>query len=127
MRPNETGAACDENSHSSEVQPRRTRSARRNFLKLYGSVYLPSRFRVLRDLHGESMTKLIALSAVAFALGLFATLWFRLWSELTWPKHVDPAFRIPSPLDLASLPNAARLDFPGALQLSPMQQEIRPI
>src|SRR4030095_9306628 len=44
MRPNETGAACNEDSHSSEVQPRRTRSARRNFLNFTASVYLPSRF-----------------------------------------------------------------------------------
>ena len=72
------------------------------------------------------MTKLIALSAVAFAMGLLATLWFRLWPELTRPKHVDPAFRVPSPLELASLPTAARFDFPDALQL-PVQQEIRPI
>jgi hypothetical protein len=73
------------------------------------------------------MTRLIALSAVALAMGLLATLWFRLWPELTQPKHVDPAFRVPSPLELASLPTAARFDFPDALQLSPMQQEIRPI
>src|SRR6266480_5066636 len=58
------------------------------------------------------MKRLIALSAVAFALGLFATLWFRLWPELTRPKYVAPAFRVPSPLDLASLPTAARFDFP---------------
>ena len=58
------------------------------------------------------MKRLIALSAVAFAVGLFATLSFRLWPELTRPKYVDPAFRIPSSIELASLPTAARFDFP---------------
>src|SRR5438552_8274588 len=58
------------------------------------------------------MKRLIALSAVAFAVGLFATLWFRLWPELTRPKYVDPGFRIPSSIELASLPTAARFDFP---------------
>jgi len=32
---------------------------------------------------------------------------WKLWPELTQPKYVDPAFRIPSPLELASLPTAA--------------------
>jgi hypothetical protein len=45
-------------------------------------------------------------------VALIATLWFRLWPELTRPKYVDPAFRLPSPLELASLPTAARFDFP---------------
>jgi hypothetical protein len=58
------------------------------------------------------MKRLVALSAVAFAMGLLATLWFRLWPELTRPKHVDPAFRVPTPLELESLPTAARFDFP---------------
>ena len=58
------------------------------------------------------MKKLVALNVVAFAVGLVAALWFRLWPELTRPKYVAPAFRVPSPLDLASLPTAARFDFP---------------
>ncbi len=58
------------------------------------------------------MKRLIALSAVAFAVGLLATLWFRLWPELTRPKYVDPGFRIPSSIELASLPTATRFDFP---------------
>ena len=58
------------------------------------------------------MKRLIALSVATFAVALIATLWFRLWPELTRPKYVDPAFRLPSPLELASLPNAARFDFP---------------
>src|SRR6266481_1825760 len=58
------------------------------------------------------MKRWIALSAVAFAVGLLATLWFRLWPELTRPKYVDPGFRIPSSIELASLPTATRFDFP---------------
>src|SRR6266404_4389031 len=56
------------------------------------------------------MKKLIALGAAAFAVGLLATLWFRLWPELTRPKYVDPGFRIPS--SIASIPTATRFDFP---------------
>jgi len=58
------------------------------------------------------MKKLIALSVAALAVGFVGTLWFRLWPELTRPKYVDPALRIPSPLELASIPIATRFDFP---------------
>lgn len=58
------------------------------------------------------MKKVIALGAAAFAVGLLATLWFRLWPELTRPKYVDPGFRVPSPIELASIPTATRFDFP---------------
>jgi hypothetical protein len=58
------------------------------------------------------MTRLIALSAVAFAVGLLATLSFRLLPELTYPKYVDPEFRIPSSIELASLSTVSRFDFP---------------
>ena len=58
------------------------------------------------------MKKLIALGAAAFAVGLLTTLWFRLWPELTRPKYVDPGFRIPSSIELASIPTATRFDFP---------------
>src|SRR5947208_12912779 len=58
------------------------------------------------------MKKLIASGAAAFAISFIVTLWFRLGPELTRPKFVDPALRIPSPLELASLPTAARFDFP---------------
>jgi hypothetical protein len=50
--------------------------------------------------------------AGVFALALVATVASKLWPELTRPKHFDLAFRIPSPLELASLPTAARFDFP---------------
>src|SRR6266581_1362986 len=58
------------------------------------------------------MKRLIPLRAVAFTMGFLATLWLRLWPELTRPKYVDPAFRLPFPIELASLPTAARFDFP---------------
>jgi hypothetical protein len=47
-----------------------------------------------------------------FALAFITTLWFRLWPELMRPKHVDFAFRFPSPLDLVSIPTATRFDYP---------------
>ena len=58
------------------------------------------------------MKRLIALSAVAFAVGLLATLSFRLWPELAHPKYVDAGFRIPSSIELASLSTVSRFDFP---------------
>ncbi|HWY52456.1 MAG TPA: M23 family metallopeptidase [Chthoniobacterales bacterium] len=58
------------------------------------------------------MKKWIALSIAAFALSFVVTLAWKLGPELTRSKYVDPAFRIPSPLELASLPNAAHFDFP---------------
>ncbi len=72
------------------------------------------------------MKKVIALSAAAFLLGFVATLWFRLWPELTRPAHVDPAFRLPSPLDLASLPTATRFDFPLGSENGAMSYNAQP-
>jgi hypothetical protein len=56
--------------------------------------------------------KLVALSVIAFVLAFLATLAWKLWPELTRPKYVDPAFRIPSSLELESIPTAAHFDFP---------------
>ena len=56
--------------------------------------------------------KLVAFSVVAFVLAFLATLAWSLWPELTRPKYVDPAFRIPSPLELESIPTALHFDFP---------------
>ena len=58
------------------------------------------------------MKKIIALSALAFLLAFIATVSWKLWPELTRPKYVDPAFRIPSPLELESIPTASHFDFP---------------
>jgi hypothetical protein len=55
----------------------------------------------------------LALSILlAFAVSFVATITLKLWPELTRPKFVDPALRIPSPLELASIPTAIRFDFP---------------
>src|SRR5712671_1454151 len=51
---------------------------------------------------------ILLVLAVSFA----GTLAWRLWPELTRPKQVDPAFRVPSPLDLESIPTATHFDFP---------------
>jgi hypothetical protein len=58
------------------------------------------------------MKRLVALSVFGFVLGLVATLAWQLWPELTRPKFVDPAFRLPSPLELESIPTASHFDFP---------------
>jgi Peptidase family M23 len=58
------------------------------------------------------MTKLVALGVLAFILAFITTLGWKLWPELTRPKYVDPAFRIPSPLELESIPTASHFDFP---------------
>lgn len=47
-----------------------------------------------------------------FLVAFLATFAVKLWPELTRPKYVAPAFRVPSPFELASLPTAARFDFP---------------
>ena len=60
----------------------------------------------------HSWLRTIGLSAALFTAGLLVTLSFRLWPELTRPKYVAPAFRVPLPLNLAPLPTAARFDFP---------------
>jgi len=47
-----------------------------------------------------------------FLLALCAGLFWRLWPELHRPSRIDPAFQIVPALFLASLPTAARFDFP---------------
>ena len=54
---------------------------------------------------------------VLFLLALFlgsaaATVTLRLWPELTRPNNAELAFQFPSALETASLPTAARFDFP---------------
>ncbi|HWY39836.1 MAG TPA: M23 family metallopeptidase [Chthoniobacterales bacterium] len=52
------------------------------------------------------------LIVLAFVISFLATLAWKLWPELTQPKSVDPAFRLPSPLELESIPTASHFDFP---------------
>jgi len=69
----------------------------------------------------------IALSIFAvFLVSCVATVLCRLWPELTRPKYVDPAFRLPSPLELASLPTAARFDFPLGSENGAMTYNAQP-
>jgi peptidase M23-like protein len=49
---------------------------------------------------------------LAFVISFLATLGWKLWPELTRPRYVDPAFRIPSALELVSIPTASHFDFP---------------
>jgi hypothetical protein len=58
------------------------------------------------------MKKWIVLSVTAFALSFLATIAWKIGPELARSKYVDPAFRIPSPLELASIPTATHFDFP---------------
>src|SRR5260370_33955653 len=58
------------------------------------------------------MKKWIALSVAACALSFVARLAWKLGPELTRPKYVDPAFRIPSPLEIESIPTATHFDLP---------------
>src|SRR6059058_65005 len=58
------------------------------------------------------MKRAIWLSALVFTLAFVVTIAWKLDPELTRPKYVDPAFRIPSPLELASIPTATHFDFP---------------
>src|SRR5436853_6564542 len=58
------------------------------------------------------MKRAIWLSALVFTLAFVVTIAWKLSPELTRPKYVDPAFRMPSPLQLASVPTATHFDFP---------------
>jgi Peptidase family M23 len=49
---------------------------------------------------------------LAFVISFVATVAWKLWPELTRPRSVDPAFRLPSPLELESIPTASHFDFP---------------
>ena len=54
-----------------------------------------------------------ALSILSvFTISFIATLFIKLWPELTRPKKLDLAFQFLSPLELASIPTATRFDFP---------------
>ncbi|PYK79299.1 MAG: hypothetical protein DME38_07535, partial [Verrucomicrobia bacterium] len=56
--------------------------------------------------------KRLVLCLALFVLGVLAALTWRLAPELARPTHLDPAFQVPSPFELASLPVATRFDFP---------------
>jgi len=58
------------------------------------------------------MKRAIWLSALAFVLAFVVILAWKIGPELTRPKYIDPAFRVLSPLELASIPTATHFDFP---------------
>ena len=58
------------------------------------------------------LIKLALLILVVLAASFFGTLFVKLWPELMQPGRADPAFQLSAPIDLASLPTAARFDFP---------------
>jgi hypothetical protein len=66
----------------------------------------------MKRIASKGRTKLAIALLLVFLIALCATLIVELWPELTRPKKFDPAFYLPSPLDLASLPTATRFDFP---------------
>lgn len=49
---------------------------------------------------------------LVFVASFVATIAIKLWPELTRPQKLDPAFQLPSPLELAALPTVTRFDFP---------------
>lgn len=53
-----------------------------------------------------------AAMLLVFLVALAAALYFRLRHEVPSRAPLDPALQFPSPLELASLPTAARFDFP---------------
>ena len=61
---------------------------------------------------GRSSLGWMLLLALLFLLSLGAALFWRLWPELHRPTRTEPAFQIVPALFLASLPTAARFDFP---------------
>src|SRR5437762_10953710 len=58
------------------------------------------------------MKKWKLLSVATYSVSFLATIAWKLGPELARSKYVDPAFRIPSPLELASIPTATHFDFP---------------
>jgi hypothetical protein len=72
------------------------------------------------------MKRVIFWSVIAFLIGFVATIAIRLWPELTRPKQLDPAFQIPSALELAALPTAMRFDFPLGSENGAMSYDATP-
>ena len=61
---------------------------------------------------GRTTFATVLLFLGVFLIALGGILFFRLWPELSRPTKFDPAFYLPSPLELVSLPTATRFDFP---------------
>ncbi len=61
---------------------------------------------------GRTHLGLVLVLFLLFLLALIGRLYFRLAPELRRPATIDPAFQIAPAIVLASLPTAARFDFP---------------
>jgi murein DD-endopeptidase MepM/ murein hydrolase activator NlpD len=61
-----------------------------------------------------------------FGISFLATLFFKLWPELIRPEKVDLAFQYPSELEVASIPTAARFDFPLGSENGAMAYNAQP-
>jgi murein DD-endopeptidase MepM/ murein hydrolase activator NlpD len=66
----------------------------------------------LKTSKGRTRLGWVLLLVVIFLVALVAGLYFRLAPELRRPARIAPPFQIASPILLASLPTAARFDFP---------------
>src|SRR5579864_1570423 len=125
MRANESSAASDQNLHWSGTSTTKdTKCTKKIYLfSALKFLYAPASATIVFPFwkfaahrHGDdlrgAMKRTIWLSALAFVLAFIAMLGWKLWPELTRPKSVDPAFQIPSPLELESIPTASHFDFP---------------
>src|ERR1700682_6629200 len=88
MRPDETSAARDENSHGASVKTKQK----------------PGK--------GRTIALWSLGAAVLFVGAMSAWIFFRIGWELLRPMQMDPAFQLTPPLELAALPMATRFDFP---------------
>jgi murein DD-endopeptidase MepM/ murein hydrolase activator NlpD len=61
---------------------------------------------------GRTSFGLVVSLPFVFLLALALGLYFRIGQELLTKAPRDPAFQLPTPLELASLPTAVRFDFP---------------
>lgn len=66
----------------------------------------------IRRSKGRTRRRNALLFLAVFLLALLAGFYFRARSEFRHRAPENPAFQLPSPFDLASLPTAARFDFP---------------
>jgi len=61
---------------------------------------------------GRSRFGRACLIVALFLISFSTVLYLKLGPELMRPNKIDPAFQLPSPLELAALPTATRFDFP---------------
>ena len=107
MRADETSAAGDENPHGASVKTKPETSSRSTQISVAGCYSL-------------------FVDPVPVSDFIFGDALRKLWPELTRPKKLDPAFRLPSALELASIPTATRFDFPLGSENGAMAYNAQP-